>query len=181
MYAFSLLDKAKAITGSDAKTADLAGVSRQTLNKVRHREKKLSPELAAIIAALIGDDPDYAVKRVMIENAEGDMLTRLQRAFRVAAGVVGVAVLVALGSAPSPVNAGTIKTDRDGNHVTQRMTLYTLWLVFVRVYRSTWRAAAELARMTRRRRHTDAQASGRPSTKRASFASETVTLRAVPA
>lgn len=127
-YAMALLDKAKGLTGSDNATATAAGVTRQTLHAVRKGKAKLSPELGAIIAAAIGDDPDYAAKRIMLENAPPSMLARLQKAFRVAAGVAGVAVLAALTSAPYDAHAGTIKTDRDVRHVSGSLTDYTLSL-----------------------------------------------------
>lgn len=73
-YALSLLDKANEKLGSDAATARAADVSPSAITAIRKGRKKMSPELAAIIAAALGDDPDYAVKRVMIENADASML-----------------------------------------------------------------------------------------------------------
>lgn len=112
-YALALLDKAKQVYRSDNRTAEAAGVKRQTLHSIRSGKAKLSPELAAIIAASIGDDPDYAAKRVMIENAAPDLQARLHKAFRVAAGVVGaVGVAVAM-NGNGPAHAGEIKKARE--------------------------------------------------------------------
>lgn len=148
MYALALLDKARQKLGSDAKTATAAGVSRQTISAIRKGDKKLSPELAAIIASALGDDPDYAVKRVMLENAAPELLTRLQRAFRVAAGVAGAAVLAATVSVPSSAEAGTIKKDRELVNISQRLTVYTSSRIRERIRRAlrelkdrfSWRA-----------------------------------------
>lgn len=115
MYAISLLDKALQKFGSDRQTALAAGVSQQAISKIRHGAK-MSPELAAIVAAALGDDPDYAVKRVMLDNADPGLHARLTKAFRVAAGVAGVAVLAATVSDHGSAHAGTIKPDREHLH-----------------------------------------------------------------
>ena len=50
------LDEAKVITGSDYKTAQLLGVTRQRVSSMRH-DQNISNENAARIAKIIGVDP----------------------------------------------------------------------------------------------------------------------------
>lgn len=125
MYAQVLLDKARQKWKSDAQIAAAIGVTRQSLHAFSTGKAKMPPERAALLAAALGEDADYAAKRVMVDNAEGDLHARLAKAFRVAAGVAGVAVLVALGNVPLPANAGTIRTDRED--LTSEVTAQTLY------------------------------------------------------
>jgi DNA-binding transcriptional regulator YdaS (Cro superfamily) len=126
VYSITLLDKAHEVCRSDAATARAIGVSPQLITEVRAGRKKLPPERAALLAELVGEDASYALQRVTLDNAKPELLTRLQRAFRVAAGVVGAAVLVATAAVPSSGNAGTIRTDREALTTTASLSVYTL-------------------------------------------------------
>ncbi|WP_395703040.1 helix-turn-helix domain-containing protein [Aquabacterium sp.] len=129
-YALALIDKAlERCQGNASAVARLAGIKPQSLHDIRHGKLKMSPETAAILAAAIGDDPEYSLKRVMLENATGEKLARLQKAFRVAAGVAGAAVLAAMAAAPSDSSAGTIRTDRDAVQSARPEGLHALYIV----------------------------------------------------
>jgi len=63
------------------KLARAAGVTRQSIHAMRTGQMKMSAELAAIFATIAGENPHFAIERVMIENAKPDMATRLQKSF----------------------------------------------------------------------------------------------------
>lgn len=131
MYAQTLIEKARASGQwpSDAAIAEAIGVDRSLLNRVSKGKQKMPPERAALLADLIGEDAGYALQRVAMENAEPDLLTRLQKAFRVAAGVAGAVVLAAMATAPSPTSAGTIKMAPDAVQSTRPDALHALYIV----------------------------------------------------
>jgi len=82
MYAKTLIDRAvKLCYGSQAELARRVGVTRSAIHNAIANPRKLSPELAALIAYEVHEDPHYAMVTVSIENAGPDMASRLTRAF----------------------------------------------------------------------------------------------------
>jgi len=132
MYAKTLIDKARLDPRfrSDAAIARAIGVTPVFFHKVANGKAHMPAERAALLADLLGEDATYALKRAALDNAEGDLFTRLQKAFRVAAGVAGAVVLAGMATAPSPSYAGTIKTVRELPHTLEVCTDYTLSRLF---------------------------------------------------
>lgn len=89
MYSDTLIDRALTTCGSGAELARRLGVTRATVNDLKHRRLKISAELAVLLAAVVRDDVYFAVEQVMLEMARPDMASRLAGAFHrplVAAG-----------------------------------------------------------------------------------------------
>lgn len=99
---FWVLDRAvKACGGSYAEVARRTGVSPQAIDRIRAGKMKISPEMAAELAAVAGLDPYEVAAAAMIENAKTpEKAERLRRVFlsRGASGVAGMlAICVSLG------------------------------------------------------------------------------------
>lgn len=93
-----LIDSAKAITGSDNKTAQLLGVSRGNVSDWRNGRNPCPPEMQALLASIAGFDPQQTALRALVERHEGTALgDKLMRvlgkpslAIGAAAGFVGL-------------------------------------------------------------------------------------------
>lgn len=89
----SLIDNASNVCGGDANLSRKLGVSTAMVSMLRTGKRKLSPELAAELADMTGDDAREAVIAAVIEGAKG---TRHEGAMReilgkaLAAGVAGM-------------------------------------------------------------------------------------------
>lgn len=94
-YAKSLIDAARALGNADAELARRIGVSRSYLCDVAAGRKALSPESAALLAALCGDDATEAAKRVMVENAREPRRSMLERALFACWAAGGAALTIA--------------------------------------------------------------------------------------
>ena len=64
----SLLDAAKAKTGSDYRTAKLLGLTSQAISDWRHGQKNAQPEDHALVAAVAGLDAEEALVRAVLEK-----------------------------------------------------------------------------------------------------------------
>jgi transcriptional regulator with XRE-family HTH domain len=92
-YAESLIDKAIESCGSAAELARKMGIDRAEVTKLKQGKRPLSPELAAELADIAGDDAREAAIHAIIErNAEGRKghLLREILGKALAAGVVGM-------------------------------------------------------------------------------------------
>lgn len=92
-YALTLIDKASKVCKSDAELARRLGVSRAAVSMMRSGKLKISPEMAAFMADIAGENARDAYIAAGIENARG---TKYEGALRevlgkaLAAGVAGV-------------------------------------------------------------------------------------------
>lgn len=88
----SLLDRAKAIAGSDYKVAQVLGVPRQTISNWRHGVKPIPPEDQALMASMAGLDPaEFLVRAVVLKHqgtAKGDRLMKVLGKSSLAIGAV---------------------------------------------------------------------------------------------
>ena len=94
-YAESLIDKAIESCGSAAELARKMGIDRAEVTKLKQGKRPLSPELAAELADIAGDDAREAAIHAIIErNAEGRKghLLREILGKALAAGVAGMLV-----------------------------------------------------------------------------------------
>ena len=118
MYVDSLIDRALSVCGgSPAELGRRIGVSRVTAHKLAHRTMKLSPELAALMAAIVGDDPHFAMRECSIEMAAPGMAARLRAAFHAATQAAGVAATLLFSDA---LTGATVIS-----HVTRQLTCCT--------------------------------------------------------
>lgn len=94
-YAPTLIDKASKVCKSDAELARRLGVSRAAVSMMRSGKLKISPEMAAFMADIAGENARDAYIAAGIENARG---TKYEGALRevlgkaLAAGVAGLLV-----------------------------------------------------------------------------------------
>lgn len=94
-YAESLIDKAIEKCGSAAELARKMGIDRAEVTKLRQGKRPLSPELAAELADIAGDDArEAAIHAIIDRNADGRKghLLREILGKALAAGVVGMSV-----------------------------------------------------------------------------------------
>lgn len=146
-YGISLLDKAKTRASTDAAVARELGITRQSIDVMR-RTRRVSPEMAALLAAYLNEDATYAVKMVLTENAPPGLAERLNQVFRRAAGVAGVAVLAAMTSHQSPANAGMTRAGEGGFvNIARQAVLDTLYIV--RMILGRLKQCAERGRLRR--------------------------------
>lgn len=95
-YAESLIDKAINSCGSAAELARKMGIDRAEVTKLKQGKRPLSPELAAELADIAGDDAREAAIHAIIErNADGRKghLLREILGKALAAGAVGMLVI----------------------------------------------------------------------------------------
>ena len=91
----TLIDKASEICGGDAALARRMGISRALVSLMRSGDRKITPETAAELADIAGDDAREAVIAAVLESAKG---TRREGVLRdilgkaLAAGVAGMLV-----------------------------------------------------------------------------------------
>lgn len=88
-----LLDSAKTVTGSDYKTAQRLGITRQRLYAWRTGDQNAQPEDHALVAAIAGADPEEALVRAVLakhaDTPKGErLLTALGKGLRVTGAVV---------------------------------------------------------------------------------------------
>lgn len=83
----NLIDKARVLGFSDAYIAERIGVSRSYLSHVAADRKTLSPEAAALVAVICGEDATEALRAQTVANEKNpERREKLQRAlFRTAA------------------------------------------------------------------------------------------------
>lgn len=123
MYSDSLIDRAlKICEGSAAELGRRIGVSRVTVHNLKTRKMKLSVETAALLAAVVHDDPHYAMETVAIEMAEPGLAARLTAAFHRTARASGAVETLLISDEP-PERTGI-------NHVKRKLTVYTLSWMF---------------------------------------------------
>ena len=91
----TLIDKASDVCGGDAALARRMGISRSLVSLMRSGDRKITPETAAELADIAGDDAREAAIHAIIEsNAEGRKghLLREILGKALAAGVAGMLV-----------------------------------------------------------------------------------------
>lgn len=92
----TLIDKASEICGGDAALARRMGISRALVSLMRSGDRKITPETAAELADIAGDDAREAAIAAILEGAKG---TRRESVLRdilgkaLAAGVAAVLVI----------------------------------------------------------------------------------------
>ena len=92
-YAKTLIDKASKVCGSDKALAERMGIYAADISHLRAGKRPLSPELAAELADIAGEDAREAAIEAIIESAKG---TRRESVLReilgkaLAAGVAGM-------------------------------------------------------------------------------------------
>lgn len=96
-----LIDKATKTCGSDAEVARRLGIYPADVSNLRAGKRKLSPEIAAELAELAGEDARQAVIEAVIERNEGTRRGGLLREILgkgLAAGVAGMLLISYSGS-----------------------------------------------------------------------------------
>ncbi|EKD97194.1 MAG: hypothetical protein ACD_23C01020G0005 [uncultured bacterium] len=114
LYAESLIDKAINSCGSAAELARKMGIDRAEVTKLKQGKRPLSPELAAELADIAGDDAREAAIHAIIErNADGRKghLLREILGKALAAGAVGMLVISYNGDSISATEKIATKLD----------------------------------------------------------------------
>lgn len=92
----TLIDKASKMCGSDAALAKRMGVAQSVISDMRHRGRTVTPETAAELADIAGEDAREAAIAAILERAKG---TRREGVLRevlgkaVAVGVAGMCLI----------------------------------------------------------------------------------------
>lgn len=88
-HAQTLIARVRELGHTDAEIARRLGISRSQIAHVASGRDKLSPELAALLADLVGEDAQAAMARQSIDNATEPRRSMLERAL-FTLGVLGV-------------------------------------------------------------------------------------------
>ncbi|MDO8717556.1 MAG: helix-turn-helix domain-containing protein [Polaromonas sp.] len=111
----TLIDKASKVCGSDKQLAERMGVHQQTISNLK-KDRTITPETAAELAAIAGENPREAAIAAIIERAKGSRRGEVLKAIlgkaTMAAGVVTVLLL----SGPD-ASAGRLPTFHDVYYV----------------------------------------------------------------
>lgn len=127
----SLIDKVIEKCGSQAEAARRLEVTRANVSLIASGKVQLSPELAALCAEIVGEDPYRCAAEAMVLNCKDrNKAERLNRAFhlpRLAGGAVMLLISLALGvSCPDSASAKSVR---------EHLTVYTSWQVWCRIVR----------------------------------------------
>lgn len=121
----SLIDKASKLCGNDAALARRMGVTQAMISQLRANKRPMTPEVAAELADIAGEDARQAVIDAVIERTKG---TRKEGAMReilgkaLAAGVAGVLVF--------SYNGGSISATDQPQMLSSLMNnFYSLYIV----------------------------------------------------
>jgi len=154
-YGQTLIDRAIVKLGTSARVARAIGVSTPALANWRNGKSKLPPERAALLADVTGENALVAASRVMQENADAELATRLQKAFFVALATGAGATLLTFASAVfGPAYArGADKTPEELTHTSSGVD---------RLYIVAHRVTAWLARALSALRARSVRLAGRP-------------------
>lgn len=111
-YAVSLIDKASKICGGDAALARRLKISRAAVSLMRSGERAVTPEIAAEMADIAGDDARQALIDTVIERNAGTAKGPLLRAILGKALAAGVAAMWLISySSDSPAATKLIAND----------------------------------------------------------------------
>lgn len=131
----TLIDKASEICGGDAALARRMGISRALVSLMRSGDRKITPETAAELADIAGDDAREAAISALLENAKG---TRRESVLReilgkaLAAGVAGMLVFFYSGDSISATEKIANKLDSlyiVSSRVLWRRVLQQIWRI----------------------------------------------------
>lgn len=108
----TLIDKASKICGGDKALAERIGIQAPSLSQMRSNKRTVTPETAAELAAIAGEDPQKAAIQAMIDRAQGTRRGEVLKAIlgkgMMAVTVAGVVTASALW--PNDASASSLKT-----------------------------------------------------------------------
>ena len=105
MNQIELLDAAKAVTGSDYKTAKTVGVSKQRISNARLRGDVLRDEILGQIGELIGKEPWDAICEVRLAHAHTFAERKIWRRWSGAAAIIMMTLAICATALPSTTYA----------------------------------------------------------------------------
>lgn len=142
----TLIDKASERCGGDAALSRRMGISKTLISLMRKGERTITPQVAAELADIAGDDARQAVIDAVIEGSRG---TRKEGAMRdilgkaLAAGVVGMSVFSYSGDSNS-------STAQAQTMLTKGNTIYIVWRLLVRLLREAQAGVRSRERLLQR-------------------------------
>ncbi|WP_313313166.1 hypothetical protein [Pulveribacter sp.] len=113
-YALSLIDKASKICGGDAALSRRLKISRAAVSLMRSGERAVTPEIAAELADIAGEDARQAVIDAVIERNQGTEKGPVLRQIlgkALAAGVAAMSVFFYSGDSISATKTIATKVD----------------------------------------------------------------------
>jgi DNA-binding transcriptional regulator YdaS (Cro superfamily) len=133
-YVETLIDKASKACGNDTKLAKRLGISVQVMSDLRTGRRTITPETAAELADIAGDDAREAAIAAIIERSKG---TRREGRLRdvlgkaLAAGVAGMLVFSYSGDSISSTRSQmTTSHKSDDLHIVLSNLTICLWAVW---------------------------------------------------
>lgn len=135
LFAELLIDKAIDSCGSAAELARRMGIDRAEITKLRQGKRPLSPEIAAELADLAGDDAREAAIHAMIDRNAGSRKGHLLREILgkgIAAGVVGLLVFFYSGDSISATGQSQMIAKNDLTIYDSIHRIYSVMRVWLR-------------------------------------------------
>lgn len=111
----TLIDKASKKCDGDAALARRMGVAQSVISDMRHRGRTVTPETAAELAAIAGEDPREAMVDAVLERSKGTRREGVLREILGKALVIGVAAMWLFFYSDSAISgqASTPKSERE--------------------------------------------------------------------
>lgn len=114
----TLIDKAAKMCGSQAALARKLGTSPQALSQMKHGEREISPETAALLADIAKEDPQQAVIAAVIErNRTGPKAEQIREILGKALAAGGAAMLLFYFTEPSISAMGIVAAELTMMHI----------------------------------------------------------------
>lgn len=126
----TLIDKASKVCGGDKALAERIGIQPPSLSQMRKRTRTVTPETAAELAEIAGEDPRGAAIQAIIERAQGtrrgEVLKEILGKGMVTVAVIGVVTASAIW--PQNASASSVKT-----------TFHDVYCDFLKAYKALLR------------------------------------------
>ena len=121
----TLIDKASAKCDGDAALARRMGVAQSVISDMRHRGRTVTPETAAELAAIAGEDPREAMVDAVLERSKG---TRREGVLReiLGKGLVTGAVVMSLFSYSDSAISGQVSTPKSERGVNKSFIVFVV-------------------------------------------------------
>lgn len=139
----TLIDKGSKLCGGDNALARKLGVSSALINMIKHGERTMTPQIAARLADLVGEDAMTAIAQATVEGERDPQMREVLKGIlgKALAGGVAVMSLFSYGDASNTSSdmqaTQQVVTTINRENPAIGLTLYTLYFWLRRALRGT--------------------------------------------